>query len=439
MIIDGMPASAITLIVNVAGRGPDDVRRFSAAMSAQPAANVDLRLLDGADGHDLRALLRGMTSDLVAYLPAGSALAVPDVGGVPAGEDALAVWLPGFQAPADITHMHPHAAPAEGWIASTALLRRVPTAAGSRPMEIAAGAAAGGPSPLWMSAGGAADWPAPPGTAGPIGEDARVLAIVPHFRGERWLHQGLESLVRQQRPPENIVVVDDSSAQPPLEIVRRFDDVTLMRASENVGPYRLLQQVVDDTDYDAYLPQDADDWSSADRLALLLRAAAEAGAGMAGCQELRVMDDDRRLLPVSYPRDVNDALYRNPVAYPLLQPSSLISRELIRRTGGFATGLRFGGDSEFLRRAVHVGRVVNVPRFAYFRRDHPASLTHAPDTGFQSPARKALSRVLQERAVSNGRAARDRGIVDLAPIRTAPPVRLTHVCGPRLRPAVPEA
>ena len=306
-------------------------------------------------------------------------------------------------------------------------------------MQIAAGAAAGGARPLWISAGGAADWPASPAGTGPIGEAARVLAVVPHYRGERWLHQCLESLVHQQRRPENIVVVDDSSASSPIDIVRRFDAVTLLCAAENVGPYRLLQQVVDETDYDAYLPQDADDWSSADRLALLLRAAAETGAGMVGCQELRVMDDDRRLVPVSYPRGVNDALQRDPVAYPLLQPSSLISRELIRRTGGFATGLRFGGDSEFLRRAVHVGRAVNVPRFAYFRRDHPQSLTHAADTGFQSPARKALSRVLQERAVSNGRAIRNGGDVDLAPIHTAPPVRLTHACGPRLRPAPPVA
>lgn len=439
MIIDGMPAPAITLIVNAAGRDPDDVRRFAAALPAQPATKVDLRILDAADGHDLRALLPGMTSDLVAYLPAGSALAAPDVRGLPAGEDMLAVWLPGCQAPADITHMHPHAGPAEGWIASSRLLRRVPTGGVWTPMQIAAAAAADGTTPLWISAGGATDWPEWPAGAGPIGEDARVLAIVPHFRGERWLQQCLESLVRQQRPPENIVVVDDGSARPPLDIVRRFEDVTLMCAAANVGPYRLLQQVVDDTDYDAYLPQDADDWSSADRLALLLRAAAETGAGMVGCQELRVMDDDCRLVPVSYPGGVNDALQRDPVAYPLLQPSSLISRELIRRTGGFATGLRFGGDSEFLRRAVHVGQVVNVPRFAYFRRDHPESLTHAADTGFQSPARKALSRVLQERAIRNARAVRNGGDADLAPIHTAPPVRLTHAGGPRLRPAPPRA
>ena len=52
--------------------------------------------------------------------------------------------------------------------------------------------------------------------------------------------------------------------------MRRHPGVTLLHAAENVGPYRLVQQVIDDTDYDAYLFQDADDWSAPDRLEQLL-------------------------------------------------------------------------------------------------------------------------------------------------------------------------
>ncbi|MCI0582294.1 MAG: glycosyltransferase, partial [Chloroflexi bacterium] len=126
-----------------------------------------------------------------------------------------------------------------------------------------------------------------------------MLAFVPHFNGHRWLEQCLESLARQSRPPDAIVVVDDHSASSPAQIVGRFDGVTFLRASTNVGPYRLLQQIVRDTDCDAYLLQDADDWSACDRLSLLLGAAEASGAEVVGCQELRVMDDDARLLPVS--------------------------------------------------------------------------------------------------------------------------------------------
>ena len=65
-------------------------------------------------------------------------------------------------------------------------------------------------------------------------------------------------------------MIDDASEDPPIDVVRRFEGVTLLHASENVGPYRLVQQVIEDTGYDAYLFQDADDWSREDRLELLL-------------------------------------------------------------------------------------------------------------------------------------------------------------------------
>jgi hypothetical protein len=219
--------------------------------------------------------------------------------------------------------------------------------------------------------------------------------------------------------------------------VRRFDGVTLLRAPARVGPYRLLQQVVEDSGYDAYLIQDADDWSASDRLALLLSAAEASGAEIVGCQELRVMDDDTRLVPVSYPLDGNLALRSCPGGYPVLHSASVISRRLVCRIGGFATALRYGGDSEFLRRAAYAARVINIPHFSYFRRDHPDSLTRAPSTGFQSRGRQALSRILQDRAARNADAVRHGRAPDVAPLATRPPVTLEHLLGPRLQPSRP--
>ena len=76
-------------------------------------------------------------------------------------------------------------------------------------------------------------------------------------------------------------------ADPPTEIVEQFAGCTLLVAERNRGPYRLIQQVIADTDYDGYLFQDADDWSAHDRLEQLLRAAARTGADLVGCQEGR--------------------------------------------------------------------------------------------------------------------------------------------------------
>jgi glycosyltransferase involved in cell wall biosynthesis len=259
-----------------------------------------------------------------------------------------------------------------------------------------------------------------------------VAALVPHYQCEEWLEDCLGSLVAQTRPLDAIVVIDDASEQPPMEIIRRFPSVTLLASSENVGPYRLIQEVISSTGNDAYLFNDADDWSAPERLEALLAEAERTGAELVGSQEVRIMCEEPDAFPYAYPLDVNGTLAERPHAFPLLHPTSLVSRDLVMRIGGFATGMRFSGDAEFLRRAAYAARVVNVPQYLYFRRKRPGALTTSLDTGFGSPARNRIHELLRRRAEDNA-AAVGRGLgPELAPFMTAPPVKLVHLLGPAL-------
>jgi Glycosyl transferase family 2 len=215
-----------------------------------------------------------------------------------------------------------------------------------------------------------------------------------------------------------------------LSIVQDFPNVTLLTTPQQVGPYRLIQSAIDATDYDAYLFQDADDWSTVDRLEILLKTARHHGAELVGSQEIRILEPELIAQAISYPLDVNRALKQSP-GHPLLHPTSLVTRDLVQRLGGFATGLKFGGDTEFLLRAHWVARIVNTSRYCYFRRKRPDSLTTAIGTGLDSPARQALLQTLRQRAI--GHYATPPDIADLQPLQTADPIVLTHICGPSLR------
>ena len=83
------------------------------------------------------------------------------------------------------------------------------------------------------------------------------------------------------------------------DAVERHPGVTLLHAPENVGPYRLIQQVMEDTDYDAYMFQDADDWSAPERLEKLLAGAESTGAELIGSQEVRVFCDEPEAVPIA--------------------------------------------------------------------------------------------------------------------------------------------
>jgi glycosyltransferase involved in cell wall biosynthesis len=267
--------------------------------------------------------------------------------------------------------------------------------------------------------------------------DATVLALIPHHGCEQWLDDAITSLLDQHRRPDGIVVIDDASpdVDAVARIVRRHPEVALLHADRNVGPYALIQQVIDQTGYDAYLFQDADDWSAPDRLGVLLETARRTGAELVGSWELRVLCDAGEVMPVTYPTDASAALAEDPTAFTLLHPTSLVARPLIDRIGGYATGLRFSGDAEFLWRAAHVARIANAPSYSYHRRKRAGSLTTATASGLHSPARLALHHDLRTAAHRRHAAASAGQEIDLTP-HAAIDVRpiLSRVCGPELRP-----
>ncbi|HEX7292072.1 MAG TPA: glycosyltransferase [Conexibacter sp.] len=265
-----------------------------------------------------------------------------------------------------------------------------------------------------------------------LGRESRVLALIPHYQCEEWLDDALASLEEQTRPLDAIVVIDDASEHPPLDIVSRHPRVTLLHAERNVGPYRLVQQVIEETDYDAYLFQDADDWSAPDRLETLLAAGERTGAELIGTQEIRVFCEEPEVAPIAWPLDVHKQFASKPTAFPLLHPTSIVTRDLVQSLGGFASGLRFSGDAELLRRAQHVARVANVEGHCYYRRIRENSLTTAQATGLRSPIRQQVMEMLWAQARRNAAAAAAGQTPDLSPIRTAPPVRLRQLAGPAL-------
>lgn len=269
----------------------------------------------------------------------------------------------------------------------------------------------------------------------PIDRRSSVLAVIPHFKYEKWLPYAIESMLAQTRPPDGIVVIDDASEPPPVEIVQQFPQVTLMVTAENVGIFRILQAVVDHADYDALLIQDADDWSTPERLALLLEEAERTGAELVGSQVEQVFEDAAPQPMVMYPQDVNAIVIKLPYTnfHPLILGSALVGRDLVRRIGGFASGLRMNADSEFIRRSVFATKVRNIRQRCYFYRRHNASLTRHPTTGDASPERAEVRRKLHEQAQENVKKVLNGKQPNLHPMAVAPSIELTHVTGPKLR------
>lgn len=389
----------------------------------------------------MRRIVDAGRADCLAWLPVG--MLISSINGLTALRQgaAAAMWLPLISAPECTAHPHPISR--SGWVARfSALDLDGDWGAPARwvlPRFAAADTASGigrlARDGHWWGAVAVCNGVSAPDrdVAQPpaITAHSRVLVVIPHYRGEAWLAECLRSVLAQSRAPEAIAVLHDGPEPPPAQIVAQFSGVSLYRSSVQVGPYALVQSLIDQTDFDAVMFQDADDWSARERLALLLAEAERTGAELVGCQEIRVDEINGNCYAVCHPLDVSRAV-AGEIGITLLHPTSLLSTRLLKRLGGFATGLRFGADSEFFLRAAFAATIANIPEAAYFRRIRPASLTTAADTGNDSPARKSLVSAIWEKAAVNRQLYEQGKAPDLKPMSCREQVALSHVSGPAL-------
>lgn len=258
----------------------------------------------------------------------------------------------------------------------------------------------------------------------------RVIALVTHFNRPQLIGDAVGSLLAQTRLPDQIVVMDDCSESTPLASVPDHPLVSVYRSEENVGPYRLIEWGVRQFEADWYMIQDSDDISERTRLERLLHAAEEQRADVVGSAFRNVSGEPSEDGVMSFPADAA-AEHLAPTGRLWVSAfgSCIFSRDIWRRIGGFATGLRFGGDVEFASRACHVGKVINIGSAELIRRVQPDSLTAAANTGLHSPARRALRTLLLLEAQARKDARSAGATVDLRPFSTAPEIRLRLLRG----------
>lgn len=267
-----------------------------------------------------------------------------------------------------------------------------------------------------------------------ITQQSRVLTLISHYNYNQYLDKCILSILEQTRSSDGIVVVDDCSDIIPLSIIKKYPGVSLFKTRKNSGPYAIFDRMLGALDYDAILAQDADDWSAGNRLQTLIDLAVTEKADMVGSQIEVVREDvDIEAHDIRVPKDPRQVLLQNPNRHTFYLASALISRRFAHRLGGFSTGFRFGADSEFIRRAVFAGLVVNSDRCLYFRRVHQTSLTQNQQTGFGSDDRKKVQQRIQQAARRIVHDYRNDGKTDLHPIFKIETTPLEHIYGPSIR------
>ena len=202
----------------------------------------------------------------------------------------------------------------------------------------------------------------------------RVSCIVPVYNGERFLPEALESILRQTRPPDEIIVVDDGSTDGTARIATALGAPVRWVRQENAGPAaaRNLAIRLATGDFLAFL--DADDLWLPRKLELQL-GRMEARPELDYC----VTHLQNFWMPELAAEE--QAFRDQPFARPLPAfsfPSFLGRRRMVDRVGPCREDLRVASDTEWFIRAREMGLAYEVlPEVLVHRRLHSGNLTRA--------------------------------------------------------------
>ena len=171
-----------------------------------------------------------------------------------------------------------------------------------------------------------------------------VSVIVPVYNGAAFLADAVESLERQTRPPDEIIIVDDGSTDSTAAIAARWRGIRYHYQS-NAGPAAARNRGLEMATGDVIGMLDADDLWPSDRMAILL-------ARLGEDPSLEVVLG--RLQFIARPAGDDGASYE-PLAEPVVKlslGSGLFRRSAFERVGRFDAGMPCAEDLDWFLRAL---------------------------------------------------------------------------------------
>ena len=218
-----------------------------------------------------------------------------------------------------------------------------------------------------------------------------VSVLIAVYNGQRFLREAVDSVLAQDHPALEVIVVDDGSTDASAAAVSALDGVRVIR-QENAGQPSALNRGLDHATGEFLAFNDADDLWTPGRLAAQL-AAFETEPSLEA-----VFGHVEQFAEADAPPGVVAGLTPDRVVQPSrLHTAMLIRREAFNRIGPFTAAHRVAGVVEWANRAREAGlRERTLPGVVLRRRLHANNIGLRNREGAQADylalARAALAR-----------------------------------------------
>lgn len=214
-----------------------------------------------------------------------------------------------------------------------------------------------------------------------------LSVIMPTYnRAKDYLAKSIESALSQTYRDFQLIVLDDCSTDNTAELVASYKDsrITYYKAPSNNGEYWL-------TNYGMNIAKGAyvtwlhsDDLLPPDSLEKRMKALTEdLSLDFVHGDITKINPENREIATLPSTDDTSNSLYltyasqlaKGEMAYLIHHTTVMMKRSFFYRTGPFDCSLPFGGDIDWLIRAIRIGKFRRIPSVLYLYRKHEGART----------------------------------------------------------------
>lgn len=191
--------------------------------------------------------------------------------------------------------------------------------------------------------------------------NGRLCCIIPSYNYGRFIEAAIGSVLRQTRPADEIIVIDDGSTDgTPEKLGHLAERVRVVRNQRNMGLAATRNRAIALTDCEYVVSVDADDWCEPTYFETLTRALDEdlsLGVAYTGVKVWRNDIGEFSDRPISWPPPFSWEWMARRADPPrtCIPASAMYRREMWRRAGGFIESYTRGEDAEFWLRGLGTG------------------------------------------------------------------------------------
>jgi len=206
----------------------------------------------------------------------------------------------------------------------------------------------------------------------------RISIVVPCLNQGAYIPQALDSILGQEYPSAEILVMDGGSSDETVAVLEQMygRQLSFWRSRPDGGQTAAIHEGFERSTGDLVAWLNADDYYINDSLWIVANAYQKhPGCGLYVGNGLRLIQDEGKLVPFS-PRHVAiDSHYLVEGVDYLLQPSGFFSRKVVEDVGGLLPHLNFGMDWDIFMRVVESCEVVAIQEYLAVSREHPGTKT----------------------------------------------------------------